>query len=119
MKIKTYVELELEVNADYTPERSAPACQNHDSPRFSDSGDSEELEITEMAFIIRSGKTILARVPVPSDLADHVAEKIESDVLEQCRNQVDHASGRDIDHLDLIKDTIKSMHDIRKLAGYR
>lgn len=40
-------EIKFYVNIDkYVPERPAPNCQNHDSPRFSDSGDDEECEYT-------------------------------------------------------------------------
>lgn len=51
MKIKKvfqmHHEFEFRVNVTcFTPERPAPNCQDHDSPRFSDSGDDEELEFT-------------------------------------------------------------------------
>ena len=33
MKVRTFIELEIEVFADYVPARPAPPCQDHDSPR--------------------------------------------------------------------------------------
>lgn len=39
---------EFKVQADYTPERPAPFCNNHDSPAFSDPGDPMDLEIIEV-----------------------------------------------------------------------
>ena len=40
-------ELKFHVRIDrYRPARPAPACQDHDSPRFSDPGNDEECEFT-------------------------------------------------------------------------
>ncbi len=36
----------------FTPERPAPCCSNPDSPSFSDSGDSEEIEFEILAVIV-------------------------------------------------------------------
>ena len=38
------INLTAEVSADYTQERPAPYCMDHDNPKFSDPGDSEVLE---------------------------------------------------------------------------
>ena len=40
------IELDIycEVSADYTPERPAPFCQDHDNPKFSDDGDRAIIE---------------------------------------------------------------------------
>ena len=35
------------VDVDFTPERPAPFCQNHDSPSFSDPGDPVEVDAPE------------------------------------------------------------------------
>lgn len=32
------------IEFDFTPERPAPCCSNHDNPAFSDPGDSAEVE---------------------------------------------------------------------------
>jgi hypothetical protein len=115
MKIKTYVELQVEVDVDYTPERPAPACQDHDSPRFCDSGDDEFIEITDVKFVIGAQGRTDSLVPVPNALMTYICDTIIDDVADQCRD------GRHggVDHLDVIKDTIRAMRDIPTLAGYR
>lgn len=51
MKSSQYVytcpECSHEITCPFTPARPAPPCSNHDSPAFSDSGDSAELDIPE------------------------------------------------------------------------
>lgn len=51
---------EHELRADvsyYCPERPAAICHDHDSPRFSDSGDNEEIEF-ELSIVLNvSGTT--------------------------------------------------------------
>lgn len=115
MKIKTYVELELEVDVDYTPARSMPASQDHDSPRYCDSGDDEVVEITDAHFTFYKG-TLIKRVSVPEDVMKHVIDKIIDDVTDQCRDAVERKGA---DHLDAVKQTIRAMHDIPRLAGYK
>ncbi len=39
-------DIRVAIEADYSPERPAPFCQNPSDPRYSDSGDPEEIEIT-------------------------------------------------------------------------
>lgn len=87
MKIQTYVELSVEADVDYSPSRPAPACQNHDSPKFSDPGDDEFMEIGDMAFIIITDDGKKIKIPVPDALADYVAREIDGDVIDQCRDQ--------------------------------
>ena len=44
-------EIELLLEATFTPGRPAPVCSNHDSPAFSDCGDAaliEDIKIVEM-----------------------------------------------------------------------
>lgn len=36
-----------EITCDFTPSRPAPFCQNHDSPAFSDPGDSGDCDAPE------------------------------------------------------------------------
>lgn len=86
MKIKTYVELEIEVDVDYSPPRPAPVCYNHDSPKFSDPGDDEMLEYGEMNFVF-TRDDVKSRVKIPDYLIDHVIEKIDGDVIDQCRDK--------------------------------
>lgn len=116
MIIKTHIELELEVDVDYTPARPAPQVQCHDHPGYSDPGDDETVEINEMNFVISAHGKVLQRVRVPELLEAHVADKIIDDVTDQCR---DAAERKGYDHLEDIKDLIADMHDRRKLAGYR
>lgn len=60
MKILTTIEIQVEVELDYRPSRPVPMCQNHDDPRFSDSGDFEELEVTGMTLITEDGEIKLS-----------------------------------------------------------
>ena len=62
MNISLIQEVELELELDYTPLRPAPACQDPDSPRFSDSGDAEEFEILKagLIFTIDRGQFTMA-----------------------------------------------------------
>ena len=46
---------EFIARVEYTPERPAPRCSNHDDPAFSDPGDSEEFEIID---VFRNGEKI-------------------------------------------------------------
>lgn len=86
MKIQTYVEMSIEAEVDYSPARPAPACQDHDSPRFSDPGDDEMLEYGEMHFVFtRDG--VKSRVKIPDALIEHVIDKIDGDVIDQCRDK--------------------------------
>ena len=41
----------LEVGYEFTPERPAPFCSNHDDPRFSDPGDDAEIEYTSLELV--------------------------------------------------------------------
>ena len=94
-------EFDLEVEAEYSPERPAPSCQNPDSPKFGDPGGPEELEL-EHVWI--SGKLsddkihhiILMllqykRLDVLELLSPEAIEKIE----EECR---EHAEDTDDYH---------------------
>jgi hypothetical protein len=87
MKIRTYVELYIEVEADYSPERPAPPCQNHDSPRFSDPGDSEECEIKSVKFLIsrRAQKDKFA--DVPDSMMEYVVNACIDDIIGKCREE--------------------------------
>lgn len=96
-------EHELEVRADYTPERPPPACQDHDSPAFSDPGDSEECEIIRVTLIVPAVREDLAlrrraaperRITIPEELWDIFAVT-EDDVAEKLRERDDE--GLDVD----------------------
>lgn len=119
MKVKTYVELELEIDVDYTPSRPMPQCQDHDNPRYSDSGDDECVEITDIQVVISSHGTVLQRVKLPESLVPHVCDLITDDVADQCRDAMERKGPGVVDALDIVKDTIRSMHNIPKLAGYK
>lgn len=81
MKLKTTVEVEIEIDYDYTPERPAPACQDHDSPRFSDSGDPEELEITEMHILDDDKK-----IKIPVDICDIICKANIEKLTDEARD---------------------------------
>ena len=80
MKINFTTELEIEImiRANYSPERQAPLCSNHDSPRYGDPGDCEELEFE--AFFIIDDKEIA--------IPDEMYALLEEKVLEICRNKI-------------------------------
>jgi len=80
MKLKTTVEIEIEVDADYTAYRPAPACQDHDSPRYSDSGDDEELEVIDM-YILDDDK----KIKIPVDICDIICKCNIDSLTEQAR----------------------------------
>jgi hypothetical protein len=87
-----FKEFEIEVNVThYTPERSAPLCMDHDSPRFGDPGDDEEVEFE--AFIVVSVTKMIDRKPtltkVKIALPDDLYEVIEETVLEKCREKIE------------------------------
>lgn len=60
----------FEMTGDFTPERPAPVCSNHDSPAFSDSGDTAEWDGPEECLIC--GKDINVGI-----LLEKAAESIE------------------------------------------
>lgn len=65
------IEITLKVR-NFKPSRPAPACQNHDSPAFSDSGDDAEYQDVEVFF---GGEQL------PKNLADAILEILEEDNL--------------------------------------
>jgi 5,10-methenyltetrahydromethanopterin hydrogenase len=81
---KIYIELETEFEVDYSPERPAPHCQDHSSPRYSDPGDPEEVEITEAYF--RIGDKL---VKIPAELMGYICDTCIDDVTSVCREQYD------------------------------
>lgn len=83
MKIKTYIELEIEVEADYTPGRPAPMVVCHDDPRYSDPGEDESIEITGIMFIVDNGKG----VKVPEELMEYICDTVTEEVTEKCRDR--------------------------------
>ena len=69
---------ELEVIAHdvcYTPERPAPYCCDHDSPRFSDDGDAEEFDVKGVSVVLKLGDKEIA-VPLPDCFTDYLASEI-------------------------------------------
>lgn len=102
MRVRVYCEIPLDVDADYTPERPAPMVHCHDDPGFSDSGDSEECEITAAHIVThKDGREIL--VPLPGEIKDMVYDLIAEDVIDECRQAVKSECTReeyDEDHRD-------------------
>ena len=74
--------LELEIEADYTPERPAPPCRDHDSPRFSDSGDDEEFEIIGM-WLLDGDK----KIKIPVDICDIICKNYTDDMRDVARSE--------------------------------
>lgn len=46
--VRDETEYEAVAHCHYTPARPAPHCSDHDDPRFSDPGDSEELDVLDL-----------------------------------------------------------------------
>lgn len=78
MKFKTTVQIEIEVDADYTPGREAPACSNPSDPRFSDSGDSLEIEVLEM-YIVNGDK----KIKIPVDICDVICDTCIDELMDK------------------------------------
>lgn len=97
IKIESNVEIRVIVDVDYTPARPAPACQDPDSPRFSDSGDDEVMEITAAWFLVGVPYGGPVRVPVPVALMDYVCGQIDDHVLEQCRDRIEKMKEEEYD----------------------
>ena len=78
-------EIEVEVCVTYyIPYRTPPVCSNPDNPKFSDSGDDEEMEYN-LKFVFRGkDKKISKIIPFPcSELYEFVdQEKIENQIRE-------------------------------------
>jgi len=67
----TEIEVEVKVT-HFIPYRPAPACSNPDSPKFSDSGDDEEMEY-DLSFVCRDyNKTIIKTIPFPDELYEFI-----------------------------------------------
>ncbi len=90
MKVRAYIELEVEIDASYSLRRPAPMVQDHDHPGYSDPGDDEETEIKEVHFIIldEDGKSKL--VKVPDELMEYVCDTISDEVTSECRAQYEN-----------------------------
>lgn len=58
-----------EISADYTPERPAPFCQDHDDPNFSDYGNPAEIDNIHVEFL---------GIDITDDLPESVMEKISN-----------------------------------------
>lgn len=87
MKIKTYIELEIEVEADYTPGRPAPMVKCHDDPGFSDPGDDESIEITGINFIVQDDDGNDKAIKVSEELMGFICDTVTDEVTEKCRDQ--------------------------------
>lgn len=77
MKFTTTVEIEIEVDADYTPGRPAPACSNPSSPAFSDTGDASEIEVIEMYLV--NGKK---KIKIPVDICDVICDTCIDELMD-------------------------------------
>ena len=83
MKFLMPIEIEIEVECDYTAARPAPACQNHDDPRFSDSGDSAEIEITDMHFVFTDQHAGLQKkIKIPVDIMSQIVDSHIDNIME-------------------------------------
>lgn len=85
LKTKVYVELEVEVEARYTPYRPAPHFKDRDDPRFSDPGDDEELNFEAWFLACNNENGAMMRVEIPEEIKALVHDSITDDVFEECR----------------------------------
>ena len=73
------VVLEIE---DFTPGRDMPACQNPDSPAYSDQGDAPEYNVRSAVFVFNrsDGPHV---IPVPAAFADYLADINDEEIIKQ------------------------------------
>jgi hypothetical protein len=74
--------IEVEIEAVFTPGRPAPFCQDHDSPDFSDSGDSEEVDDLKVYLTRTSKRAGLIQLDITDFIDCETLEKLEDDVCE-------------------------------------
>ena len=91
IKIKVY---------GFTPHRPAPACSDHDSPAFSDSGDCAEYQDIEAFFVVREwviDKNTYSwklsdsthEIPVPKEVWKAIEEELWDEITEEGERQLE------------------------------
>jgi hypothetical protein len=102
-----YHEFEIEIKVTgFTPERPAPACSNHDSPAFSDCGDSAEWNEVTMFFHLKKERFNVEKnkqevvkeliVPVPEEIVNFLLENYDLEETiygkghELCNDEPEH-----------------------------
>ena len=100
MKIdKLFCELEFEAKVtSYHPKRRAPQIQDHDDPRYGDSGDDEEIEYDLFVVWMISGKRM--RIPASDvfryeSLLNLIYDQINDEVMEKAR-EIHEGQGADL-----------------------
>ena len=73
-------------NVGYTPQRDAPYSCDHDSPRFSDTGDNEEFEADGVSIVIRYPNGSVKTVLLPDFITDYLADEILAVAYEHHQN---------------------------------
>jgi len=93
---KTNFEFDVEVNVrGFTPGKEAPFCQDHDSPRFSDSGYDADFDRYDCNFVFEyNGKKI--RIEFPEELYNVIEDKLHDEIREQGENFIKN----DFDDMD-------------------
>jgi len=84
MIVTVHYEMEIAVNVDYTPARPAPACGNPSSPRYSDPGDDEVIEINDISAVLGEAHAI----PIHGELKNYIADMVADQVADKCREQI-------------------------------
>lgn len=72
--------VQLEIDIYYEPERPAPPCSNPSSPNFSDSGDSEYIEIINVYLKLEAKKFIL-----PEEVGDYINNNYIETITKKAR----------------------------------
>ena len=98
-KISLSLPGDIYLEADVTgfhPSRPAPACSDHDSPAFSDSGDDAEADEVILYFVVerevydrKEKKNInkISRYKVPSDMTDEIFDGVWDEIVCQCEEK--------------------------------
>ena len=70
--------IDCTISADYTPDRPAPFCQDHDNPHFSDTGDPAILDNICIE---------LAGVDIYDYLSEDILDIIRDRIIEEAENE--------------------------------
>lgn len=84
--IELYDDLDVVIDGrievmNFKPERQAPACSDHDSPRFSDDGDPVEYDVSKVILTI-NGKEI----EITGESADAIYDAVEIRLTRKLQN---------------------------------
>lgn len=90
-ELSVEVEIGFKVTS-YSPGRPAPNCQDHDDPRFSDPGDSEECEFDlywiERIKTYNNDGTIKIEQKLTKIVDEPLYDEVEEQIFEWCRENL-------------------------------